>query len=273
MEAFSKTIERFLKNIGSWALTTKTFVILHRCLQDTDLSLKMSQELKRKEHLLHSYQKKSSDTSYEAKMYAELSQMYSSYIKFYYNFKLKSQLLNIRMGEVSSKLRNCSIQDILMNYENFDALIQQIFQIFEHQNFCKRTRLFSNVIFMLFQDLIQIYKVFYILVAEILERFAELTVDNAKRAFVVYQNFVNLTTVMKAKADIIMSEFDFSIKLPNFYSVDSSLIQTLRQCIEQKQNNPKGLENISKQIRGAMNRDQFQTGASSMPSVAQDSYF
>ena len=99
---------------------------------------------------------------------------------------------------------------------------------------------------MLFQDLIQIYKVFYILVAEILERFAELTVDNAKRAFVVYQNFVNLTTVMKAKADIIMSEFDFSIKLPNFYSVDSSLIQTLRQCIEQKQNNPKGLENISK---------------------------
>jgi hypothetical protein len=134
-------------------------------------------------------------------------------------------------------------------------LIQQIFQIFEHQNFCKRTRLFSNVIYMLFQDLIQIYKVFYILVAEILERFVELNLDQAKKCFVVYQNFVNLTIIMKEKSEIIMREFQFSIKLPAFYSVDSSLIQTLKQCIEQKQNNPKGLENISKQIRGAMNRD------------------
>ena len=102
-------IERFLKNIGSWALTTKTFIILHRCLQDTDLCSKMAQELKKKEHLLHSYQKKASDTSYEAKMYAELSEAYSSYIKFLYNFKLKSNLLNIRMGEVSMRLRNMSI--------------------------------------------------------------------------------------------------------------------------------------------------------------------
>ena len=83
-------IERFLKNISSWALTTKVFIILHRCLQDTNLSAKMASELKNKEHLLHSYQKKASDTSYETKMYAEISQLYNSYIKFYYNFKIKS---------------------------------------------------------------------------------------------------------------------------------------------------------------------------------------
>lgn len=111
------------------------------------------------------------------------------------------------MGEVSQKMRNLSIQEILANYENFDPLIQQIFRIFEHQNFCKRTRLFSNVIYLLFQDLIQIYKVFYILVAEILERFSDLNIDQAKKGFVVYQNFVNLTSIMKTKSDIIMNEF------------------------------------------------------------------
>lgn len=89
-EAMTKIIERFLKNIGSWACTTKIFIILHRCLQDTGLSLKMSQELKSKEHLLHSYQKKATDQSYEAKMFAEISQLYNSYIKFYYNAKLQS---------------------------------------------------------------------------------------------------------------------------------------------------------------------------------------
>lgn len=100
-----KIVERFLKNISSWALTTKVFIILHRCLQDSDLGPKMASELKGKEHLLHSFQKKASDNTYEAKMYAELSDLYNSYIKFYYNYKLKSQLLNVRMSEVSNKIK------------------------------------------------------------------------------------------------------------------------------------------------------------------------
>ena len=58
------------------------------------------------------------------------------------------------MSEVAASLKNLSIQDIFMNYENFDALITEIFNIFEHQSFCKRTRLFSNIIYLLFIDLL-----------------------------------------------------------------------------------------------------------------------
>lgn len=49
---------------------------------------------------------------------------------------------------------------------------------------------------------------------EILERFSEMSVENAKKSFVVYQNFVNLTNIMKDKADKIMTEFGFTIRLP-----------------------------------------------------------
>jgi hypothetical protein len=45
-EAMGKIVERYLKNLGSWALTTKIFIILHRSLQDPDLSQKMASELK-----------------------------------------------------------------------------------------------------------------------------------------------------------------------------------------------------------------------------------
>lgn len=142
-------------------------------------------------------------------------------------------------------------------------MITQIFNIFEHQNFCKRTRLFSNVVYLIFIDLLQIYKVFYVLVTEILERFSEMSVEYAKKAFVVYQNFVNLTKVMKTKADKIMIEFDFTIKLPSYYTPDASLVETLKICIEQKQKGgASNLDQVSKQLRGGMNRDQFQTGAS-----------
>jgi hypothetical protein len=38
----------------------------------------------------------------------------------------------------------------------------------------------------MFIDLIQLYKVFYVLVTEILDRFANLNADQARKAFVVY---------------------------------------------------------------------------------------
>jgi hypothetical protein len=85
---------------------------------------------------------------------------------------------------------------------------------------------------LLFQDLLQIYKVFYILVTEILERFTDLGLDQAKKAFVVYQNFVNLTNIMKSKADFIKEEFGFHMKTPQYYTPESSLVETLRICIE-----------------------------------------
>lgn len=51
---------------------------------------------------------------------------------------------------------------------------------------------------------------------------------------------------MKTKADVIMVEFGFTMKMPNYYTPDASLVETLKTCIEQKQSNPSGLDNISK---------------------------
>ncbi len=59
-----------------------------------------------------------------------------------------------------------------------------------------------------------------------------------------------------------MQEFGFVMKVPQYYTPDASLVNTLKICIEQKQSNPQGLENISKQIRGGMDRNQFNTNAS-----------
>ena len=80
----------------------------------------MAKELKSKETLLHSYQKKA---SYEAKMNSDISLLYNTYIKFLYNFKLKSPLLSVRMAEVSQRLKQCSINEIFTTYESFDGLL------------------------------------------------------------------------------------------------------------------------------------------------------
>ena len=96
-QAMSVIFERFLTNISSWACTTKIYILLHRCLQDNvgNLATNMAKELKAKEHLIHSYQKKASEDSYEVKMYADVIQLYNSYMKFLFTFKAKSPLLSL----------------------------------------------------------------------------------------------------------------------------------------------------------------------------------
>lgn len=54
---------------------------------------------------------------------------------------------------------------------------------------------------MLFKDLIKVYKVYYVHITELLERFAELQFEESQKAFVAYQSFVTLTEGIKSKAN------------------------------------------------------------------------
>jgi hypothetical protein len=83
-------------------------------------------------------------------MYSELTLLYSNYIKYYANFKARSSVLSLRMSEVSVKAKHYTVEELLSNYENFDGLIQQVFNFYQHQNFCKRTRLYQNVVFLMY---------------------------------------------------------------------------------------------------------------------------
>jgi hypothetical protein len=87
---------------------------------------------------------------------------------------------------ISSDVRALKTSEILKHYEYFEAMIVQIFDIFQHSNFCKTTRLFSNVIFMCFKDLIKIYKIYYVHITELLERFPTLNKDDASKGFIMY---------------------------------------------------------------------------------------
>jgi hypothetical protein len=86
---------------------------------------------------------------------------------------------------------------------------------------------------MLFKDLIKIYKVYYVHITEILERFASLKSEECKKAFEMYQNFVKLTEVIKSKANKLVYQFNFPIQLPDFYNPEKELVETLRVVCEQ----------------------------------------
>jgi hypothetical protein len=108
---------------------------------------------------------------------------------------------------------------------------------------------------MLFKDLIKIYKVYYVHVTEILERFSSLDSDDCKKAFVMFQNFVNLTEGLKTKANKLIYTFNFPIQLPDFYNPEKGLVDALQTVVES--NDREQSSEVAKKVRGGMNRDQF----------------
>jgi hypothetical protein len=209
--ALKFTFERHISNLDNWAINTKVLIVFHRALQNIKVNRKIYKDLKSKEHLLHPYQNKKAETDYNLKMYTEISRVYADYIKFYLNIACKTDILAKGMQKISDDVRALRTKDILLHYEYFEALVTQIFNLFQHANFCRQTRLFSNLIFMLFKDLIKIYKVYYVHVTEILERFPALSAEEGQKAFVMYQNFVNLTDSIKNKANKLIYTFNFPI--------------------------------------------------------------
>ena len=225
-------LERHISNLDNWAINLKGLIIFHRALQNIKVNRKIFKDLKSKEHLLHPYQRKNPENKYNIKMYIELSKQYSNYVKFYLNVSVKTDILCKGLKTISSDVRALKTSEILKHYEYFEAMVVQIFEIFQHSNFCKTTRLFSNVIFMCFKDLIKIYKIYYVHITELLERFPTLNKEDASKGFIMYQNFVNLTEGIKTKANKLIYAFNFPIQLPDFYSPEKSLVQKLKIVVE-----------------------------------------
>jgi len=84
---------------------------------------------------------------------------------------------------------------------------------------------------MVFKDLKKIYQVYYVHITEVLERFPTLSFEEGQKAFIMYQNFVNLTEAIKTRANKIVYTFQFPIALPEFYTPEKGLVDTLRVVV------------------------------------------
>jgi len=67
---------RLNKELSSWACNTKCFIVIHRSLQDPNISNAVARDIKAKDHLLNSYSKKPSDTTFDSETYNELTNLY-----------------------------------------------------------------------------------------------------------------------------------------------------------------------------------------------------
>jgi hypothetical protein len=113
---------------------------------------------------------------------------------------------------------------------------------------------------MCFKDLIKIYKVYYVHITELLERFPSLNKEDAQKGFVMYQNFVNLTEAIKTKANKLIFAFNFPIQLPDFYQPEKGLVDKLKAVVNNASDSGESgsrIAEITKEARSGMNQGKY----------------
>ena len=103
--------------------------------------------------------------------------------------------------------------------------------MFDYDDFCRNTRLMTNVIFLLLKDQIEIYKLFHNHITVVLERFPALSATEIQLALTMLENFVKLTEAFKFKGKHLLFMFNFPLVLPKFYEPDHEKIEELREIV------------------------------------------
>ena len=60
------------------------------------------------------------------------------------------------------------------------------------------------MIYLVFVDLLQIYQSYYLLISVMLEKFDEMNLKDAKRAFIIYLNFMKINKEIRKMASSIL---------------------------------------------------------------------
>ncbi len=95
-------------------------------------------------------------------------------------------------------------------------------------------RILQSVIYLVFVDLLQIYQSYYLLISVMLEKFDGMTLKDAKRAFIIYLNFMKINKEIRKMASSIIQEFNIKIDI-SFYEIDTKVIEALKISIETKE--------------------------------------
>ena len=77
-----------------------------------------------------------------------------------------------------------------------------------------------------------------------LQKFDEMNLKDAKRAFIIYMNFIKINQEIRKMASSIILEFNINIGI-NFYDVDVRVMEALKIRIEEKEKS-KGKQHYSK---------------------------
>jgi len=68
-----------------------------------------------------------------------------------------------------------------------------------------------------------------------LEKFEDMSLTDAKRAFIIYLNFVKINKEIRKMASSIISDFHIKITI-SFFDIDTKVVEALKLSIEAKEN-------------------------------------
>ena len=157
---FGALIKRLNSDIKSWSCCTKVYSVIHRALQDPQLSVDTANVFSGHEQSFFSYRNLEGEGSWEKQLYASQIQLYNLYIKALVCYKMNGDLLVLDSKEVSEKLKEMDLEVIHFTYESLETIIALFWSFMEKVEFNSETRLMRNVVTLMVRDAFAAYRIY-----------------------------------------------------------------------------------------------------------------
>ena len=176
-----------------------------------------------------------SGTSQEA-TYMRITSQYVDYLRY---LICTCQSTDVLFRPLAQGIQSFETGQLLWHRQFFSGLANRILSMFQFAEICKQNRLFSNLIFNLLKDLLEIYQAYNEHIMELLARFPRLYQQEAQQAFSMHDDFVNLSQVTWSRSQQLVHSFNFPLDLPQFYNPDpqvaSNLLGMVRNAVPEFQ--------------------------------------
>ena len=103
---------------------------MHRALQNIHINKAICKKLQKNTQLLKGYQNKNPSDKFDIKMYLDMSNKYTTYLKYYIEVCMKTDLLTNPTKTFADEIRRLPTSELLGNYDYFRKFTTMIFAMF-----------------------------------------------------------------------------------------------------------------------------------------------
>lgn len=209
----------------------KSMVIFHQCLQDYEISRQVAKELREKESVIVPFSKVK-DKKINIASTKLLAERYCGHIHLLAKIAIDSKFMYCKLSTLKSSIAELTDKELVVVHNDLRSVFDSCLMIQEDKEFSRRTRLFSNIQYLVFADMVRVYNVYSVVCKEVLARFKDADMERMSEFKFIVKTYNDVVEKVQKLANTFPAMFNFQFKEPKYFIPPKDTMSRLDNMME-----------------------------------------
>jgi len=152
------------------------------------------------------------------KMTKEMAEEYCTHIKRLAHIDTRTRVFYMKLNSLKTYIQNLSNNELIVHHSDLRDVFDSCLSLMERKEFSRKARLFSNIQYLVFADLVRMYNIVSIFAKEVLARFKTATIDEMGSFKKIFDFYEEIMMKLKSSAKVWPLTFNFEFKEPKYFT-------------------------------------------------------